>query len=180
MPNYIGSVRTMIVAGDNGSGAYGKADVTTPVRKPLMVLASLPRKLSPGEKVTLPVTVFAMEKNVRNANITVNAGDALRPIGGSTKSISFTEPGEQIVNFEFEVLPAAEFQTIEVVVTGNGEKATYEVEIDVENPNPVSQKSTLYTLDANASQTITFDTYGVVGTNGAALEFSTLPPMGLQ
>ena len=26
-----------------------------------MVLATLPRKLSPGEKVTLPVTVFAME-----------------------------------------------------------------------------------------------------------------------
>ncbi|MBT8274552.1 MAG: hypothetical protein KJO39_00250 [Bacteroidia bacterium] len=177
MPNYIGSVRTMIVAGDNRVGAYGKSDITTPVRKPLMVLASLPRKLSPGEKVTLPVTVFAMEKKVKNANITVNVGDALKPIGGSTKSLSFKEPGEQIVNFEFEVLPASEFQTIEVVATGNGEKATYEVEIDVENPNPISQKSTLHTLDANASQTITFETYGVAGTNAATLEFSTLPPM---
>jgi hypothetical protein len=180
MPNYIGSVRTMIVAGDNRMGSYGKAEVTTPVRKPLMVLASLPRKLSPGEKVTLPVTVFAMEKKVKKASITVKTGDALRPVGGSTKSISFSEPGEQIVNFEFEVLPSAEFQTIEVVATGNGEKATYEVEIDVENPNPVSQKSMLYTLEANASQTITFDTFGVAGTNAATLEFSTLPPMNFN
>ncbi len=177
MPNYIGSVRTMIVAGDDKLGAYGKADITTPVRKPLMVLASLPRKLSPGEKVTLPVTVFAMEKKVKNARITIKTGDALKAIDGTEKNISFSEPGEQIVNFEFEVLPAAEFQTIEVTATGSGAKASYQVEIDVENPNPVSQKSTLYTLDPNAVQTITFDTFGVAGTNKATLEFSTLPPM---
>ncbi|MCP5048832.1 MAG: hypothetical protein GY940_16795, partial [bacterium] len=59
MPNYIGSVRTMVIAGDTDTNAYGKSEETTPVRKPLMVLASLPRKLSPGETVTLPVTVFA-------------------------------------------------------------------------------------------------------------------------
>ncbi|MEM6526262.1 MAG: MG2 domain-containing protein, partial [Bacteroidota bacterium] len=40
MPNYVGSVRTMIVAG--GGEAYGKAEKTTPVKKPLMVLTTLP------------------------------------------------------------------------------------------------------------------------------------------
>ncbi|MCW5520916.1 hypothetical protein J1N09_13790 [Aureitalea sp. L0-47] len=177
MPNYVGSVRTMIVAGDNSKGAYGKNEVTTPVRKPLMVLASLPRKLSPGEKVTLPVTVFAMEKKVKNATITVKTGDALKPLNGTSKQVSFPEIGEQIVNFEFEVLPASEFQTIEVTASGNGEKATYNVEIDVENPNPISQRARLYTLDPNQAQSINFDTYGVAGTNSAAIEFSTLPPM---
>ena len=66
MPNYIGSVRTMVIAGDKTKSAYGSVDKTTPVRTPLMVLASLPRKLSPGETVTLPVTVFAMENKVKN------------------------------------------------------------------------------------------------------------------
>ncbi|MEL6811677.1 MAG: MG2 domain-containing protein [Bacteroidota bacterium] len=177
MPNYIGSVRTMIIAGDNDKNAYGKSDKTTPVRKPLMVLASLPRKLSPGEKVTLPVTVFAMENKVKNAKITVKAGDALKPVNGTSKTVSFSEPGEQIVNFEFDVLPAIEFQTIEVIASGNGESASYKVEIDVENPNPISQKTTPYTLDENGSQTLDFDTFGVPGSNGATLEFSTLPPM---
>ncbi len=177
MPNYVGSVRTMVIAGDKKTEAYGKTDKTIPVRKPLMVLASLPRKLSPGEKVTLPVTVFAMEKKVKNAKVTVSVGGALKPINGTTKNLSFSEPGEQIVNFEFEVLPASEFQTIKIQASGNGETASYKVEIDVENPNPISQKSTLYTLEANASQTINFNTYGVAGTNEATLEFSTLPPM---
>jgi len=177
MPNYIGSVRTMVIAGNTEKNAYGKSDITTPVRKPLMVLASLPRKLSPGETVTLPVTVFAMEKKIKSADIVVKTGDALKPVNGSSKRISFSEIGEQIVNFEFEVLPATEFQTIEVSASGHGETASYKVEIDVENPNPIAQKTTQYTLSENGSQTIDFDSYGVPGSNGATLEFSTLPPM---
>lgn len=177
IPNYVGSVRTMVIAGDNSKGAYGNAEKTTPVRKPLMVLASLPRKLSPGETVTLPVTVFAMENKVKNVSISVKTGDALKPVNGTSKTVSFSSPGEQIVNFEFQVLPTQEFQTIEVLASGNGENASYKVEIDVENPNPISQKSTNYTLEANASQTIEFETFGVPGSNAATLEFSTLPPM---
>lgn len=177
MPNYVGSVRTMVVAGDPTKAAYGKTDETTPVRKPLMVLASLPRKLSPGETVTLPVTVFAMEPKVKNATISIAVGDALKPINGTSKSITFSEVGEQIVNFQFEVLPTDTFQTIEVLASGSGEKASYKVEIDVENPNPISQKTTQYTLTENEEQTINFDTFGVAGTNGATLELSTVPPM---
>ena len=132
MPNYIGSVRTMVIAGNNSKSAYGKTDKATPVRKPLMVLASLPRKLSPGEKVTLPVTVFAMENKIKNATVSVKTGASLKPINGTSKPITFTEIGEKIVNFEFEVLPAPfdsaqgtqKFQTIEVTVSGHGEKAT--------------------------------------------------------
>ncbi|WP_432412173.1 alpha-2-macroglobulin [Rasiella sp. SM2506] len=177
MPNYIGSVRTMVVAGDTDKSAYGKTDKTTPVRKPLMVLASVPRVLSPGEKVTIPVTVFAMEKKVQHATIKLKVGDALKPLDGLSKTISFPEVGEQIVNFEFEVLPTDTFQTIEVLASGSGESASYKLEVDVENPNPISQKSTQYTLSEDGNQTISFDTFGVAGSNAATLEFSSLPPM---
>ena len=181
MPNYIGAVRTMVIAGHKSNSAYGSVEKTTPVRTPLMVLASLPRKLSPGETVVLPVTVFAMENKVKTATITVKTGDALKPKNGASKTVSFSEPGEQIVNFEFDVSTALNatdaVQTIEVLATGNGERASYNVEIDVENPNPISQKSTQYTISENGSQTINFETFGVPGSNAAMLEFSTLPPM---
>ena len=67
MPNYVGSVRTMVIAGQDK--CYGSAFETTPVRKPLMVLATLPRVISPGEKVALPVNVFAMDASVKNVKI---------------------------------------------------------------------------------------------------------------
>ncbi|WP_136465834.1 alpha-2-macroglobulin family protein [Flagellimonas onchidii] len=176
MPNYVGSVRTMLVAGNQNS-AYGNAEKATPVRKPLMVLTSLPRKLSPGEKVTIPVTVFAMEKKVKNVKVSIKAGKAFEPIGATSKNITFNAVGDQIVNFDFKVNPTKSFQTIKVTASGAGEKATNEIEIDVENPNPITSKSTLYTLEANQSEPIVLEPFGTSGTNTATIEFSTLPPM---
>ena len=177
MPNYVGSVRAMVVAGDVSKSAYGKVDKTISVRKPLMVLGSLPRKLSPGEHVTLPVTVFAMEKNIKQAKVTVKTSEAFKPTNGSAKTVNFTEVGEKIVPFEFDMQAATGIQTLQIIVEGHGERATYDVEIDVENPNPITQKVTDYELTANGDLTIDYKTFGVAGTNESALEFSTLPPM---
>jgi len=177
MPNYVGSVKTMVVAGDHTHAAYGNAEKNVPVRKPLMVLASLPRKLSPGEKVTLPVTVFAMEKKVKNVSVKVKESEAFIPIGSTNRNISFTELGEQIVNFQFEVNATNKPQTFQVYASGNGENAKTFIEIDVENPNPISQKSTTYTLEGKQVQEIDLTTFGVEGSNSASIEFSSLPPM---
>lgn len=70
IPNYIGAVRTMVVA--SGEGAYGSVEKMTPVKKPLMILATLPRVLGPGETLKLPVNVFAMESKVKNVNVSVS------------------------------------------------------------------------------------------------------------
>ena len=177
MPNYIGAVRTMVVAGNNATEAYGSTDKSVEVKKPLMVLASLPRKLSPGEKVTLPVTVFAMEPKVKNVHISLKLSPGISIVGAKSKALTFTNPDEQMVYFELDVSKAKGFNTIEVIATGNGEKSTYKVELDVINPNPVTSKPIDQILEANASESIAFSTFGVHGTNSATLEFSTMPPM---
>lgn len=177
MPNYVGSVRAMVIAGDHTKSAYGIAEKTVPVRKPLMVLGSLPRKLSPGEKVTLPVTVFAMEPKIKQAKITIKASDAFKAVGGSTKTVNFTAVGEKIVPFEFEMEAASGVQTLQIIAEGHGERTTYEVEIDVENPNPITQKVTDYEIVAKGSLTLEYNTFGEPGSNESELEFSTLPPM---
>ena len=51
LPKYIGSVRTMVVAANAKTSAYGAIEKATPVRSPLMALATVPRKISPSEKV---------------------------------------------------------------------------------------------------------------------------------
>ncbi|PNQ74889.1 hypothetical protein C1T31_01770 [Hanstruepera neustonica] len=177
LPNYIGSVRTMVVAGDNTKEAYGSTDKSVQVKKPLMVLASLPRKLSPGEKVTLPVTVFAMENKVKNVNISLKLSNGISVVGERTKTIAFAKPDEKMAYFELDVSKAKGINTVEVIATGNGEKSTYKVELDVMNPNPITSKSIDKSLEANATQTLEFSTFGIPGTNSAMVEFSTLPPM---
>ncbi|SFC98194.1 MG2 domain-containing protein [Algibacter pectinivorans] len=177
LPNYIGSVRTMVVSGNNSNEAYGSTDKAVEVKKPLMVLATLPRKLSPGEKVTLPVTVFAMEPKMKNVNISLKLSDGISIVGETTKTLNFAQPDEQMAYFELDVSKAKGINTVEVIATGNGEKSTYKVELDVLNTNPITSKAIDKTLAANASETLDFTTFGVAGTNAATIEFSTLPPM---
>ena len=177
LPNYIGAVRTMVVAGDNKNEAYGSIDKSVEVKKPLMVLATLPRKLSPGEKVTLPVTVFAMENKVKNVNISLKLSDGISVVGDASKSLSFSKPDEKMIYFELDVSKAKGINTVEVMASGNGEKSTYKVELDVVNPNPFTSKSIDKTLNSKANSNLEFSTFGVVGTNSATVEFSTLPPM---
>ncbi len=177
LPNYIGSVRTMVVAGNNNDEAYGSTEKAVEVKKPLMVLATLPRKLSPGEKVTLPVTIFAMEPKVKNVNISLKLSNGISVVGAKSKTLSFAKPDEQMTYFELDVSKAKGINTVEVIATGNGEKSTYKVELDVVNPNPITSKVIDETLKANANKTLDFSTFGVTGTNSATVEFSTLPPM---
>ena len=63
LPQYIGAVRVMVVAAQDG--AYGNAEKDITVRSPLMVLSSLPRVLSVNERVELPVNLFAMDPSVK-------------------------------------------------------------------------------------------------------------------
>ncbi|WP_250433474.1 alpha-2-macroglobulin family protein [Hanstruepera flava] len=177
MPNYIGSVRTMVVAGNSSSEAYGSTDKSVEVKKPLMVLASLPRKLSPGEKVTLPVTVFAMEENVKQVNISLKLSNGIEVLGDQSKSLTFTQPDEKMTYFELDVSKAKGINTVEVIASGNGEKSTYKVELDVENTNPITSVSIDKTIQANASGDISFSTFGVIGSNSATIELSTIPPI---
>ncbi|SFS37193.1 hypothetical protein SAMN04487906_0198 [Zhouia amylolytica] len=177
IPKYIGSVRTMIVAGNPESEAYGQAEKTTPVRKPLMVLASLPRKITPGERVQLPVTVFAMENKVKDVTISLKKNNAFTIAGAPTQQLSFAEPDEKMVYFDLDISDFSGIGKVVIEARGNGERASYEVEIDVINPNPVTNSTEELTLDPNGSQTTNIETFGITGSNTAQIEFSTLPPM---
>ena len=82
--------------------------------------------------------------------------------------------------FELDI---AQFQgTTKVVVeaSGNGEKASFEVPIDVVNPNTPTTEVQDILLEAGSTTTINLETFGIAGSNVAEVEFSTLPPMNFN
>jgi uncharacterized protein YfaS (alpha-2-macroglobulin family) len=85
LPQYTGSVRAMVVAGNDR--AYGFTETSVPVKDPLMILATAPRVVSPGEKVALPVTLFVQIENIRNVNLSVESNE-LVSFSESSKSIA--------------------------------------------------------------------------------------------
>ena len=180
LPKYIGSVRTMIVAGDAKTSAYGSVEKATPVRSPLMALASLPRKISPSEKVTIPVTIFAMENWVKNVNIQIKTSPGLKVIGKANQSLTFASPDEKMTYFNLEVGATTGIAKVEVIATSGKEKSTYEVEIDMTNPNPVTNTFTDIVLGPNSSQNISWKTFGVAGSNKARIEVSSMPSINFN
>jgi alpha-2-macroglobulin len=175
LPKYIGSVRTMVVAADAKSSAYGSVEKATPVRSPLMALASLPRKISPSEKVTIPVEIFAMENQVKNVTVQLKTSNGLKVIGSPTQNLTFSKPDEKMVYFNLEVGATTGIAKVQVIATSGKEKSVYDVEIDMTNPNPVTNTFTDVVLEANATKTISFTPFGVAGSNSAKLEVSSIP-----
>jgi hypothetical protein len=175
LPKYIGSVRTMVVAADAKTSAYGSVEKATPVKSPLMVLASLPRKISPSEKVTIPVTVFAMDKNVKNVSVQIKTNNGLNVIGKQTQIVSFSQPDEKMTYFDLEVGGKTGIGKVTITATSGKERASYDVEIDMTNPNPITNTFEDIILEPQSTKTISWKTFGVAGSNKAQLEVSSMP-----
>ena len=175
LPNYIGAVRAMVVAGNVQQEAFGSASKTVPVKKPLMVLTSLPRKLSPTEKVTLPVTVFAMDKKVKEVQVEVKTSKGISVLNANTKTITFDKPDEKMTYFQLAVNDGKGSEKITVTATGGGEKATYSIDLNVFNPNPITTKIKDDVVKGQQTKNLNFNTFGVAGSNQALVELSTIP-----
>ncbi|MBK9192666.1 MAG: hypothetical protein IPM77_14870 [Crocinitomicaceae bacterium] len=177
IPNYVGSVRVMVVAGENT--AYGRTEKTVPVRNPLMVLGTLPRVVGPGETVSLPVNVFAMEKNVKNVSVTISTNDFFKVEGEKTQSLTFSEIGDKIANFKLKVAEKTGIATVTINAVSGSEKARFDIELDVRTPNSEQTKVQDKVLNPGEIFEGSMDYFGMQGTNRGFLEVSNFPAIDL-
>ncbi len=178
LPSYIGSVRAMVVAAHEGS--YGATEKAIAVKKPLMMLATMPRVLGPGETIKLPVTVFAMENNIKKVNISLQANPFLEVVGNNSQAINFSQTGEQMIYFDVRVKPNVGVGKVKLLAASGKEKADYEVELDIRNPNPSVTSVTEITLAAGQQWKTMASPIGVAATSTAVVEISSIPSMNLQ
>jgi len=177
MPKYIGSVRTMIVAGKDG--AYGFNDKTTPVKNPLMILATLPRVLGPGETVKLPVNVFAMDDKIKSVELQVKTNKFLKLEDNPVQTVTFDEVGDKIQTFNIKVAEELGVGTVKIIATSGSFTAEYDIELDVRNPNPPVVNTFSKILEPGKSISESFNVIGIKGTNTLNFEVSSLPPLNL-
>ena len=175
--NYVGSVRIMVVAA--AQGAYGKADKTMPVKSPLMILPTLPRVLSVGEKLSLPVNVFITDDKIRKVELTVSEKNNLLKWGVNSKSINVTGSGESLEYFEFSTGTKSGKSTIVVEGKAGSELARQEIEIEIRNPNPIRTETKNELIQAGQTKTIPLNVPGSDGMLSSQLEVSVFQPVNL-
>ena len=178
MPRYVGSVRTMVIAG--ADGAYGFQEKTAPVRSPLMVLATLPRVLGPGEEVKLPVTVFAMEPTIKNVSVQIKPNELLIPQDERSKPVSFEQTGDKVVMFSLKTALRIGLGKVTVVATSGNLSATYDIELDVRPSNPEITTLHAGVVDPGKTWISEFTMPGMAGTNTGNLEVSSIPPVDIE
>ncbi|TFH39648.1 MAG: hypothetical protein E4G95_00520 [Bacteroidia bacterium] len=178
LPQYVGSVRTMVVAA-NGY-AYGKTEKAVPVNNPVMVLGTLPRVLAPGEKIKLPVSVFVMEEGLTSVNIEVETNNMLIASGPKSQVLKVDKPGEFDIEFEFTVAGSTGQAKVDIRASAGKESGRHEIFIEVRNPNPPETKGELKRVEAGASMSINMDAFGIPGSNSGKVEISGMLPLNLE
>jgi uncharacterized protein YfaS (alpha-2-macroglobulin family) len=177
LPQYIGSVKAMVIAGQDG--AYGFAEKAVEVKKPLMILATLPRVAGPGESFKLPITVFALENQVKNVSLEIKTSDILT-VSGSKQNISFSSIGEKMAYADIQVKKNTGIAKVKIIATSGNEKAEYDVEMDIRNPNPYITHIEGTEIEAKQAWNKTFTPIGLSGSNEGFLEVSSIPAMNLS
>ncbi|MEO9210815.1 MAG: alpha-2-macroglobulin family protein, partial [Ginsengibacter sp.] len=178
LPQYIGSVRAMVVAANNGS--YGNTEKSVTVKKPLMLLGTAPRVLGTKETIKVPVTLFALETNIKNVNVTLQTNSLLEIEGASTQKVTFNEIGEQMIYFDVKTKGLNGIGKIKITATSGNEKADYDVELDVRNPNPKITSVDAQNLNGSQQWSSTVKPIGEPSVSKSVLELSSIPAMNLQ
>lgn len=180
LPMYVGSVRAMVVAGQDG--AYGNAEKTAFVRTPLMLLSTLPRVLSTQEEITVPVNVFAMENQVKNVTVSLEASDAgVQITGNRQQSLTFDQPGDQLAYFTLKTGSKTGKATIHLTASGNGQQTKETIEIEVRNPNPVVTLRNSQWIEAGQEAELSYTLAGSSSANNQVqLEVSRIPSVDIS
>lgn len=179
LPMYVGSVRAMVVAGQEG--AYGNAEKTAFVRTPLMMLSTLPRVLSIQEEITVPVNIFAMENQVKNVTVSLQAsGGGVQIVGANQQSLKFSQPDDQLVFFTLKTGSKTGKATIHLTANGGGQQTKETIEIEVRNPNPIVTLRNSQWAEAGQSKELSYNLSSSSANNQIKLEVSRIPSVDIS
>ena len=178
MPNYNGRVKVMVVAG-NGE-AYGHSDKSVFVRKPVMLLGTLPRVIGVGEEMVVPATVFATENGVGDVAVSISCSDNMEIMGSATQQLNFTKTGDKQASFRIKVKDMPGAGRVTITASGKGDKSVYATDIEIRSVSRPQVKVLPVTLEAGKSWTQTVRLPGMKGTNSLTLEMSDVPPLNLS
>lgn len=178
MPQYFGSVRVMVVAGYEG--AFGSAEKPILVRRNLMALPTLPRIVRPGEQVSMPITVFVTDPGLKEVEVSLETNEYFEITGEREKTLSFSQPGDQIVSFELKSANAVGQGLVGFQVKAGAEIVSDKIFIEILSPNPLLTRAASYEVKPGQNLKEKVVPFGLKGANLVIVEASTLPAMQLE
>ncbi|MFN8289922.1 MAG: MG2 domain-containing protein [Chitinophagaceae bacterium] len=152
VPQFSGELRLMAVSYKGNS--FGAADKTMTVADPVVISTALPRFLSPGDTVNVPVTLTNTTDKSSSVTASITVGGPMKVVGGSTQSVSLAAKAEGRANFKVVADPSVNIGTVTVTVSGMGEKFTDVTDIAVRPPSTLQKVTGSGSITGGSNQNV--------------------------
>jgi uncharacterized protein YfaS (alpha-2-macroglobulin family) len=152
IPQFSGQVRLMAVAFRDDD--FGAAEKTTTVADPIVLSSALPRFVSPGDTVIIPVTISNTTTKQATGTASLAVSGPLKPLGTNSESISIRPNSEGSVNFSVVADRQINIGKVTVSVQALGEKFSEETEISVRPPSTLQKLAGSGSIQGGSTQSI--------------------------
>ena len=152
VPQFSGEIRLMAAAYKNEQFGAGETNMT--VADPVVISAGLPRFLSPGDTVTVPVTLSNTTKNAANAKVNIKVTGPLQVVGAASQQTALAANAENKAVFQVVAQQRIDSGSIRIEVNALGESFYDETQVTVRPPSTLQKESGSGSINAGASQTI--------------------------
>lgn len=156
IPGFNGEIRLMAVAYKGQH--FGSSENTMTVADPLVISTALPRFLSPGDTVFVPVTLSNTTEKAGSIKANIATTGPVKVLGENNQSLSIAAKSEGAAGFRIVADPNIGIGKIKITADGLGEKFTDETEISVRPPSTLQKITGSGVIAAGSAKKIQINT----------------------
>lgn len=173
VPQFSGALRVMAVAYKDQ--AFGASEKFIKVADPVVISTSLPRFLSPGDTVSVPVTLSNTTNNATSATAKLQLTGPLLASGNTSQTVQLKPNSEKQVTFKIYSKNSIGNGSVLVSVNALNETFREKTDISVRPPASLQKVSGNGMVAGGKSQDISFKTDFMPGSASARLMVSKSP-----
>jgi len=152
VPQFSGALRVMVVAYKDNR--FGGAEKQIRVSDPITLSAAIPRFLSPGDKVNMPVTLSNTTAKPVDVSVELVVKGTAKASGRVTQQVKIPANSEKLVEFNIEALQAVGQADISVIAKGAGETFTEVTHVPVRPPSGLVRFTGAGSVNAGNSKSV--------------------------
>ncbi|HRT95227.1 MAG TPA: alpha-2-macroglobulin family protein, partial [Planctomycetota bacterium] len=177
VPQFTGQLRLMAVAAS--ASEFGAAERPARVRQPLMLQASFPRFLAPGDEFVVPVTIFNNTPAGGDVQLAVEAAGGLEVGSDAPRQAAVGQGRQATVAFTVRAPHAPGAASLTIRARLGDEAAVETVELPIRPPTTLRFESGSGSVPAGQAGEFTLPGDWLKGTARYWLSFSGLPTLKL-
>ncbi len=160
IPQFSGEIRLMAVAYKDEN--FGSAEEKLKVADPVVLSTSLPRFLSPGDTVLMPVTISNTTANNSSGKVVLNLTGNLKRVDNINESISLKPNGETTVTYKIVAGNNIGICKVSVSVNAMGEKFLEETDITIRPTTSLQKRVSNGNVEGGLTKKLSLSSNGFI------------------